>query len=694
MADIVAQTADGVQHVFPAGTPDSVVDAAIADYTTKQAPGYQAAKTAAQADEGSPDQPNRFANVARGLENGLTFNNADRVEGGLAAAGQAVKNTVTGDNTTTPGQAYAATRDVVNEQDQQFAAEHLYVSFASNLGGGIANPVLGLGGKVIGGAKTAAGAVARSLGVGGATGAAYGAGADKNDPITGAIVGGAGGAALGALAPAVIAGAARGATAIGDALSPAASKFVQYGRSILNPAAATDAGNAVAAQTPPSVNPAIAAKFAQRYGLTPDKIAQLTAANPDFQSGAPITTAELLGRNAVGDVRALATRSGDAAETVPPLLQQRQYGDAPLDAEAGRFVDNVAESTGIDPRTALADHQAMLEQSRDAVNPAYSAIRANTAPVVQSPEMAAAIADDPKIQAAISAVRANGLNSEAAGDPNATQFLQARDLLNRASQFDDTTGRPPNDLVARSNSRAAQTLTQHLNDAVPGFQQATQEAAAYKAPEQAFKNASGMLFGSGNGKQLSDVRTLLTNIGTSDEKAAVQRAFMNDILNKENSGGSTRQMLLPGTRQKLAAVFGDDIAGQIQDAALSRNRLAAAAGRMNPNANSVTAESAARGAEQDSLVGDVLGHALSGGAHGGVEGAAKAVTIGLGKRSLAYLQAPQSQAYRDYAIGKLTTPADEFVRDYVPTAASNRSILAAPSFAQAGAQIFNQQAQQ
>lgn len=691
MADIVAQTADGVQHVFPAGTPDSVVDAAIADYTTKQAPGYQAAKTAADAQMKSP---NGEPGGAIDILNGMTSGNADRLLGGVNAAKTAVNNAFTSNPAYTAGDAYTATRDEVDSTQAAYDKAHPVASTAATLAGSIEDPLMKLAGPFIGGAATKIGAAARSALAGSGLGALYGASANKDAPLSGAIAGGVGGAAVGAVAPSLVSGLAKVATVAGDAIQPAASKFVQYGRSILNPTAATDAGNAVAAQTPPSINPNIAAKFAQRYGLTPDKIAQLSAANPDFQSGAPITTAELLGRNAVGDVRALATRSGDAAETVPPLLQQRQYGDAPLDAEAGRFVDNVAESTGIDPRTALADHQAMLDQSRDAVNPAYSAIRANTAPVVQSPEMAAAIADDPKIQAAISAVRANGLNSEATGDPNATQFLQARDLLNRASQFDDTTGRPPNDLVARSNSRAAQTLTQHLNAAVPGFQQATQEAATYKAPEQAFKNASGMLFGSGNGKQLSDVKTLLTNLGTSDEKAAVQRAFMNDILNKENSGGSTRQMLLPGTRQKLAAVFGDDIAGQIQDAALSRSRLAAAAGRMNPNANSVTAESAARSAEQDSLVGDVLGHALSGGAHGGVEGAAKAVTIGLGKRSLAYLQAPQSQAYRDYAIGKLTTPAEEFIRDYVPPAASNRSVLAAPSFAQAGAQIFNQQAQQ
>src|SRR6185369_15332166 len=107
--------------------------------------------------------------------------------------------------------------------------------------------------------------------------------------------------------------------------------------------------------------------------------------------------------------------------------------------------------------------------------------------------MSALIDSDPAIQRAAQQVAANSRgnilqpldpnNPEAGYGLNAADWLKVRSLLTRASEFDDVTGRPPNDLVARTNANAARDLTEHLNEAIPGFREAQAQAAQYKAPE-------------------------------------------------------------------------------------------------------------------------------------------------------------------------------------------------------------------
>lgn len=189
---IVAQTADGVQHVFPAGTPGNVIDGAIQTYVQQQAPGYKQALK--QVQTGGLDT--NAGGAVLGIENGLTFNNADRLNGAANAATQYVSNLLGGSQgQPSPRQMYDATRDAVNSEDQQFNAAHPYLSLASNIVGGL--PLGGALVKGVAAAPTLAAKIAESIGAGTTAGFAYGAGANKSDPVSGAITGGAEGAVLG-----------------------------------------------------------------------------------------------------------------------------------------------------------------------------------------------------------------------------------------------------------------------------------------------------------------------------------------------------------------------------------------------------------------------------------------------------------------------------------------------------------------
>lgn len=651
----------------------------------QQAPGYQQAAKVAQA---TPDKP-----VQRNIVNDLTFNRAPQIAGAVSYADQAARNYLGGsDGKPTPDQAYEATRDVEKQRSGQYASDNPFANFAENVAGTMLNPVVGAAGRYVGGARSLLGSMVRSAATGAPIGAAYGAGANSDDPTSGAITGAAGGLVTGAAGPVV----ARGLSAV---TNRAVAPTIAYARSLISPSTAPD----IQAARTAAQQVGAAQAFAQRYNLTPERIADLAANNPDYQQGAPITAAELIGRNAVGDVRALATRSGgDAADTVLNTLQQRQYGDgSPLGGETGRLLDNISESAGVDPRTALSDHQTMIANTRDEVNPAYAAIRSNSGVVPQSQEMSDLIDSDPNIQRAATAVNnvsrgdirlpLDPNNPDAGTGLNAADWLRVRSLLNRGAAYDEVTGRPPNDIVAQANTRAANDLTPHLNEAIPGLDDATARAATYKAPESAFDNASGMLFNNGKGKTVSDVQRLVDNVGTPEERVAIQRAFMNDIQNQANTGrGVASYLSRPGVRQKLAIVFSPDVAESIHQGALSAQRLAGRSGAagMSPNAGSQTAETLAHQGELGDVATDAISRAVEGARHGGVTGGmwgagTSLLKSGVGKA----LRAGQNPEYPDYAIRQLTRPAGEFVQTYTPPAQTPRPTLVSPGFAQFGAQM-------
>ena len=232
LGSIIAQTADGVQHVFPAGTPGNVIDNAIQTYVQQLRPGYQQASQQAQGTLASTP----IGQAALALANGATFGQAARIAGAEHAAAQYVHNLFTGSQgQPTPGQAYDAYANTTNQDEQQFAAANPVTSTTLNIAGGL--PAGGAMGKIIGAVPTVAGKIAAAIGTGAASGAAYGSGANMQNPTQGAERGAVEGAVL---AP-VTAGAGKligmGAATLGrtdtaQALQGAAARFLGPGTEV------------------------------------------------------------------------------------------------------------------------------------------------------------------------------------------------------------------------------------------------------------------------------------------------------------------------------------------------------------------------------------------------------------------------------------------------------------------------------
>lgn len=102
----------------------------------------------------------------------------------------------------TPDQAYRAERQVYNENLAKYQGAHPNQALATSVGGGFLTPGTGALTDWAGAAPTLLGKVWRGALVGGAQGAAYGAGeAPDNHRTAGAVKGGAIGTAIGAAAP-------------------------------------------------------------------------------------------------------------------------------------------------------------------------------------------------------------------------------------------------------------------------------------------------------------------------------------------------------------------------------------------------------------------------------------------------------------------------------------------------------------
>ena len=113
---------------------------------------------------------------------GAFFNFGDEIAGAGAWAGTALGNLVnsfTGhkpDQPITPQQSYDATVQAEREQQDAFSKAHPWENAGMEAAGSMVNPINWAGGGFIGGARSIGSAAVRSAMVGGALGAAYGAG--------------------------------------------------------------------------------------------------------------------------------------------------------------------------------------------------------------------------------------------------------------------------------------------------------------------------------------------------------------------------------------------------------------------------------------------------------------------------------------------------------------------------------------
>lgn len=747
---IIAQTADGVSHVFPQGTPDDVIDSAIHAYVQQQSPGYKAAKQDF-IDQQTKSAGGRGDLVGAGVElmNGMTFNNADRVEGALKAGGTYVHNLLSDDTKYSPSDAYAAARDATNDFQAQYDKAHPIAGTAMNIIGGL--PIGEGAGSVISKAATIPGMITRSAGIGAGLGAAYGAGTNKDDPVQGAEIGGTIGAVTGVGAPYV----AQGVRQAGGAVN-------QYVRGLLDPTVA-------AANKSAATDQKVVGYLQKQLGA---RAAADISNDPAVQRGAPVTVAEVLGRNAMGDVAAMARRPGEAGDLATNVLTERQYGSGdPISGTNARILDSFEDATGLHPTVAQSVQEAETEGGRKEVGPLYDAILSRPGTVYS--DQLAALSKRPAIRSAAKQAYTDllnqgknpedyGLYSAAAPDaPQAPALLGAdgnrltgptgqnvapagsRSLTAQGTQLGPMRGQPvaapeestaaPDDVVFRGPtaqtwdlikktmgrqvdrhpvtgavlpdsqspmnygiSTASGDLTSALKNAIPGYDKALEESSTYLGGQAAFDRAQGMLFGNSRGKTVADTQKFFSSLKTADEEQAARRAFASDILNSVNARNFRPTTLLsPAAQQKLSIVFGDDAARKIAAAALDEQNMAKFYGRAAPGNGPITSEALMRSEEHDNgVIGDMLTHAATGAIHGGVEGAVKGTAMGLGKRAIAAFSGPSgNEDFRNRAAEYLLSPASDFATTFKPPQATTKSIVALPGIANGATQTLVSQSQ-
>lgn len=666
-----------------AQNPFDQFDAPPAVPAYQQQPGYQQALK--QVQTGALDTG--AGGAVLGVENGLTFNNADRINGAANAATQYVQNLFTGSQgKPTPGQMYDATRDAVNTEDQNFSAAHPVASIASNIVGGLP---IGAGiGKAVLAAPSAVARVGAAIGTGAASGAAYGAGTDKSNPIQGAENGGEIGAFLAPAGMAVGAGARIAGNAINNIARPGA----------LEASAQTRAAQYLANQSPPLSEAAPVAQLLNR-ALTPGE--QAVAASLSKQGMAPadiatalktpvanggLTVAETLGQQGTGMTAALTRKPGIAGDLANTVLGARQAG------RTDRLVSGFTAATGVDPIAARANVEQMIAQGQDSVNPAYTAIRADPSPVM-TPGLQNLFDSDPNIQKALGTV--NSVTRNAPPVPTAATWLAVRQQLSDGVARNQMTDKPLASYANAQMGNAARDLGDELNDAIPGFEDAQAQAALYKAPQASYTAARGMLFG-GTAKQTpADVQSLWNAAKTPDQQQAIQHAFAADFLDRAVNKNTLTPGVLqaPGVQQKLSIVFGPDAAANLSSLAQNEQKMSQFAARVMPNNNSITAEAQNYGDEglkQAFLAGatKAAGHVLEGDPHrAGFAAVSHAVKYlaGVGK-------ANSDLAFRNALAQQYLGDAATFAPGAV---ASTKSIAVLPGMVNAANQVAAaQQAQQ
>jgi hypothetical protein len=255
------------------------------------------------------------------------------------------------------GRPYAEVRKVGREMAAEDRRER---PTARNAGGiaGFGATLAAPGGAYLKGAKTLPQAARRGAAIGAAYGAVQGA-ATAPDGLAnrarGTVSGAAVGAATGAALPAAMKVGGAAARRVGAGAREAGSRVVQtFGKR-----------PGEAAVTPKATERAeeIVADMARRKGLTAEQLAQDAA----LTGGKPVTGAELLGREAMTQLTAIARRSGQTGDALDETLRGR------ADDAGQRIVDDFGSASGIDPATVADDFAAMTDALRRKASPAYDA---------------------------------------------------------------------------------------------------------------------------------------------------------------------------------------------------------------------------------------------------------------------------------------------------------------------------------
>ena len=448
--------------------------------------------------------------------------------------------------------------------------------------------------------------------LGAAEGGLAGAGTEtEGNRTSGAVKGAALGGPIGAAAPAVVGGVTKTASAIKNALTPAAGAKADLARAIV------------------------------RDDMTPATFADRFFANEAERSGTT-TIADVGGENVRGLVERIAQTPGAGRTKVVPALTERQTG------QLARISDDLSTLTGT-RQTALQAAEEVMATRAQAATPLYQAAyeagdRAIWSPVLER------LSASPTVQAAMKgAVRVWQDNVIADGfgamNPGAMvrggnlEFLNGKAPVFPNIQFWDYTKRILDDQVgaalragenqkARTLTRLTHVLRNELDNAV----------GEYRAARDAWAGPSAFL------NAIEDGRSILSRNVSADEFAASFRAMspseqegfrmgaVSSIISRLGNDPAkladlTKYLRAPEVRAKIAAMMPSEEAAQAWlrrlDIEVKSSELA---GRSL--GNSATARRLAEREDAKGIVGDLVMDAITAGGPSSVSLLRRVLTAG------------------------------------------------------------------
>ena len=291
--------------------------------------------TGALTDIGLRQDKGRANAVMQGVGQGVSFGGMDEAVGALYG--------LTGPGTYQQNRDYALASmrgDLKSARDN-----HRKTTVASEVGGGLLNALGTMG--LVGTGKSLVGTMGRNIGMGAATGAAYGFGQAEGGAEN-RLAAGRKGAAFGGIAGAAAQPLAWGMRQAGNALVGAYRNVIPGA----SQAAIRNALGEVVEQSGQSVD---------------DVVAALRAAANEGQGN--FTVADALGEAGQRQLAGTARRGGSARQVAAEFLDSRQAGQG---ERVAQFVD---DALGVGGKTADATRAGLTESRRAAADAAYGAAR-------------------------------------------------------------------------------------------------------------------------------------------------------------------------------------------------------------------------------------------------------------------------------------------------------------------------------
>lgn len=264
---------------------------------------------------------------------------------------------------------------------------------------------------------------------------------------------------------------------------------------------------------------------------------------------------------------------------------------------------------GVDPEAAAGNIEQLVKNGQAKVDPLYTQMRANTAPVWN--DRLASLAQRPAIKKAIGVAANDALNAgqnptalgfrldpdtgwelngstgsinpetggvETSGaqteqQPTAATWIAVHQALGRTVDRNPITNAVLPDSVSAGNhgiSVAGGDLGTALKQTIPGYATALAQSGDYLTSRNAFNRAQGSLF---NGS-VANFNKAWASLKTPAEQAAFRAGLANDVLTplgKTNAEGISGGQFAPGAfktrdvQAKLSTAFGPDATAQFTD---------------------------------------------------------------------------------------------------------------------------------